>query len=164
MPLVYIGTDTFKSSSKGVYGARFNAATGQLSAPTLAAETVRPSYLASARVGGRWVLYAANEGSSEHDSGISSYTIDPLTGTLSLLNKVASGGAGPCYVSVDGTASSAFAANYAGSSVASFKVQPGGALSEPVEHIDFKQAAFGHHGPNSAQAGRPASALGDDLA
>ena len=38
---VYIGTDTFKGASKGIYLARFNSLTGQLTAPTLAAETVR---------------------------------------------------------------------------------------------------------------------------
>jgi 6-phosphogluconolactonase len=159
-PLVYIGTDTLKSSSKGIYLARFNPATGQLSAPMLAAETVRPSFLASAHVGNRFMLYAANEGADEPSSGVSAFQIDPQSGALKLLNKVSAGGAGPCYVSVDGSASSAFVANYAGSSVASFKVNSDGTLSGPVDRLDFKQKTFGDHGPNAARqdASHPHSA------
>ena len=154
-PLVYLGTDTINSSAKGVYLARFNNATGQLSAPTLAAETVRPSFLATGHIGKRQVLYAANEGQDERSSGISSFLIDPATGSLSPLNKVSAGGSGPCYVSVNATGSAAFCADYAGSAVASFQVKPDGSLSEPVSRLDFRQAAFGHHGPNTARQDAP---------
>jgi 6-phosphogluconolactonase len=159
-PLVYIGTDTINSPSKGIYLARFNPSTGQLSSPTLAAETVRPSFLASAHVGKRQILYAANEGQNEATSGISSFLIDPATGALSPLNKVSAGGAGPCYVSVNATGSAAFCADYAGSAVASFQIKTDGSLSDPVSRLDFRQPAFGHHGPNTARqdASHPHSA------
>jgi 6-phosphogluconolactonase len=153
--LVYIGTDTLNSAAKGIYLARFDAKTGQLSAPTLAAETVRPSFLASAHVGTRPILYAANEGHDEPSSSISAFVIDPATGALKLLNKVSAAGAGPCYVSVDATAHNAFCANYAGSSIASFRIHPDGSLSDPVAKINFKQPAFGHHGPNAARQDAP---------
>jgi len=151
LPLIYIGTDTINSPAKGVYLARFNPATGQLSNPTLAAETVRPSFLASATVGKRQILYAANEGQDEKTSGISSFLIDPATGALTPLNKVSAGGSGPCYVSVNATGSAAFCADYAGSAVASFQVKPDGTLTEPVSRLDFRLPLFGHHGPNSAR-------------
>jgi 6-phosphogluconolactonase len=159
-PLVYIGTDTINSSAKGVYVARFNPATGQLSNPKLAVETVRPSFLASAHVGKRQLLYAANEGQDEKSSGISSFLIDPATGALSPLNKVSAGGSGPCYVSVNATGTAAFCADYAGSAVASFQVKPDGTLTEPVSRLDFRQPVFGHHGPNTARqdASHPHSA------
>ncbi len=153
--LVYIGTDTINSPAKGIYLARFNPATGQLSNPTLAAETVRPSFLASAQAGKRQMLYAANEGQDEKTSGISSFLIDPATGALNSLNKVSAGGSGPCYVSVNVIGTAAFCANYMGSSIASFRVQLDGSLSEPVAHISFKQTAFGHHGPNAARQDAP---------
>jgi 6-phosphogluconolactonase len=159
-PLVYIGTDTINSPAKGIYVARFNPATGQLSIPTLAAETVRPSFLASADVGKRQFLYAANEGQDEKTSGISSFLIDPATGLLHPLNKVSAGGAGPCYVSVNENGTAAFCADYAGSAVASFQVKPDGTLSEPVSRLDFRLPLYGHHGPNSARqdASHPHSA------
>jgi 6-phosphogluconolactonase len=149
-PLVYIGTDTLNSGARGIYLARFNPTTGQLSAPALAAETVRPSYLAAASVGKMKMLYAANEGKDEPSSGISAFTVNPATGALLFVNKVPASGPGPCYVSVDADGGSAFCANYAGSSIASFKLQPNGALSDSIEHISFKQKGFGHQGPNTA--------------
>ncbi len=159
-PIVFIGADTINSPAKGIYLTRFNPATGQLASPTLAAETVRPSFLATASVGKRQILYAANEGQDEKTSGISSFLIDPATGSLTPLNKVSAGGAGPCYVSVNATGSAGFCADYAGSAVASFQIKPDGTLSEPVSRLDFRQPAFGHHGPNSARqdASHPHSA------
>ncbi len=153
--LVYIGTDTLNSAAKGIYLARFNPKTGQLTAPALAAETVRPSFLASAHAGNRPMLYAANEGHDEPSSGLSAFVIEPASGALRLLNKVSAGGSGPCYVSVDATAHAAFCANYAGSSIASFRVHSDGSLSDPVARINFKQPAFGHHGPNAARQDAP---------
>ena len=152
---VYFGTDTLNSPSKGIYLARFDTAKGQLSTPTLAAETLRPSFMAVANVGKHRVLYAANEGNDEASSGVSSFLIDPTTGALTFLNKVSAAGAGPCYVSVDSTGSCAFAANYSGGSIASFRVKPDGSLSDPVDRIDFRQSAFGHHGPNAARQDAP---------
>jgi 6-phosphogluconolactonase len=154
-PLVYIGTDTLNSGARGIYLARFNPTTGQLSAPALAAETVRPSYLAAASVGKMKMLYAANEGKDEPSSGISAFTVNPATGALLFVNKVPASGPGPCYVSVDADGGSAFCANYAGSSIASFKLQPNGALSDSIEHISFKQKGFGHQGPNTARQDAP---------
>lgn len=155
MPLVYIGTDTINSHAKGIYLARFNPATGQLSQPALAAETVRPSFLAAARIGKQNVLYAANEGQDEHTSSVSAFAIDPANGALKLLKSVPAGGTGPCYISVDATGSAAFTANYTGSSVSSFKIYPDGTPSDAVERLDFRQPRFGHHGPNTARQDAP---------
>jgi len=160
LPLVYIGSVPAASNAQGIYVARFNPATGQLSALTLAAETVRPSFLASARLGKRQLLYAANEGDGAADSGVSAYTIDPATGALTFLNKATGGGSGPCYVSVDATASAVFTANYGGRSVTTYQVKPDGSLTPPVEKLDFQNPEFGHHGPNAARqdASHPHSA------
>jgi 6-phosphogluconolactonase len=121
---------------------------------------VRPSFLATATVGKRHLLYAANEGQDEKASGISSFTIDPTTGSLNPLNEVSAGGSGPCYVSVNATGTAAFCADYAGSAVASFQIKPDGTLSDPISRLNFRLPAFGHHGPNSARqdASHPHSA------
>jgi 6-phosphogluconolactonase len=153
--LVYLGGDTINSPAKGIYLARFNPATGQLTAPVLVAECVRPSFMATTTVGKQHILYAANEGQDEHSSGVSAYTINQKDGALTLLGKVSAGGPGPCYVSVDATSSCAFVANYMGSSIASYKIRPDGSLTDPVERIDFRQPSFGHHGPNTARQDAP---------
>ncbi len=154
-PFVYFGTDTDKPGAKGIYVSRFDLSTGQLTQPTLAAESLRPAYLAVNQVRDRRLLYATNEGPSAKTSTVSTYLIDPATGALTLIGQVSSAGAGPCYVSVDASRRSVFVANYAGGSIASYLVRPDGTLSDPVERLDFHQAAFSHHGPNAARQDAP---------
>lgn len=152
---VYFGTDTAKGIAKGIYRARFDPATGRLTAPALAAATLRPSYLAiSAPINGQRRIYAVNE--VEDDSAtVTSYRMDPATGALTGINRVTSAGAGPCYISLDATGNAAFVANYAGSTIATYRVHPDGSLSPPVERINFKDPKFGHRGPVAARQDVP---------
>jgi 6-phosphogluconolactonase len=149
---VYFGTDTAKGVAKGVYLSRFDAATGKLTVPLLVAETLRPAFLAiTPMLQGHRCLYATNEGSDAASSAVSTFLIDAGTGGLRPLNQVSAAAAGPCYVSVDATGHSAFVADYAGSTVATYHVLSNGALSEPVERIGYKDPKFGARGPNANQ-------------
>ena len=152
---VYFGTDTQRGVSKGIYLSRFNPATGQLSTPVLAAATVRPSYLAiSTPVAGHRRIYAANE-ANDSSAMLTSFLMDPANGALHPINQVTATGAGPCYVSLNAGGDAAFVANYAGSSIASYRVLPNGSLSEPVERIDYKNPKFGKRGPAGARQDVP---------
>jgi 6-phosphogluconolactonase len=149
---VYIGTDTSKGVSKGIYQSHFDTIRGQLSAPILVAATARPSFFAITPVGqGRRFLYAVNA-INEPAATATSFAIDPKSGALKQAGQVSSGGAGPAYISVDASGHSAFVANYFGSSIASYRIQPDGTLSQPVDRIDFKdRQKFGALGPNSTR-------------
>src|SRR5271168_5323497 len=153
---VYFGTDTAKGVSKGIYQSHFDTIHGQLSAPVLAAATLRPSFLAVTPVGqGRRCLYAVNA-INDPAATATTFTIDPKTGALNQTGQVTSAGAGPAYISIDDTGHSAFVANYFGGTVASYRIQPDGTLSQPVSHIDFKDhRKFGALGPNSARQDAP---------
>jgi 6-phosphogluconolactonase len=153
---VYIGTDTSKNVSKGIYHSRFDPTKGQLTPPVLAAATARPSFLAVTPVGqARRSLYAVNA-VNDPAATTSTFVIDPKTGALQQTSQVSSGGAGPAYISVDATGHSAFVANYFGSSISSYRIQPEGTLSQPVDRIDFKDhQKFGALGPNSTRQDIP---------
>jgi 6-phosphogluconolactonase len=152
---VYFGTDTAKGVAKGIYRAKFDSATGLLTAPALAAETLRAAYLAvSAPTQGQRRVYAVNELPDE-SATVTSYGMSPATGALAEINRVSSAGAGPCYISLDSTGHAAFVANYAGSTIASYRLRADGGLSEPVERIDFKDAKFGRRGPVTARQDAP---------
>ncbi|WP_263368116.1 lactonase family protein [Edaphobacter bradus] len=153
---VYFGTDTSKGVSKGIYQSRFDPASGHLTPPTLAAVTPRPSYLALAPISqsGRRFLYAVNETNDSSDA-VTTFAMDPKTGALRQIGQVPSGGAGPCYVSVDSTGKSAFVANYSGGTLASYRIAPDGTLSQPVDRIDFHASKFGKRGPNAARQDGP---------
>jgi 6-phosphogluconolactonase len=145
---VYFGTDTSKAGAKGIYASRFDTATGKLSPPMLATPSLRAAFFAVGQMQGRRILHVCNEG-DEHTSTITSYAIDAATGGLKQLGQVSSGGSGPAYISLDADGHSAYVADYAGSAIATYRVQPDGTLSQPVEHLDFNQARFGHKGPNA---------------
>jgi 6-phosphogluconolactonase len=132
--LVYFGTYTGEKS-KGIYVARLDPASGKLSAPELAAETVSPSFLAIHP--NRKFLYAANEvGKFEgkNTGSISAFSIQP-DGKLTLLNQVASAGAAPCHLVVDQTGQAVLVANYVGGNVASFPIHKDGRLGEAAASI-----------------------------
>ena len=81
--------------------------------------------------------------------------MDIATGILTPINQVTATAAGPCYLSLDATDKTAFVANYAGSSIATYHVLPNGTLSEPVERIDYKNPKFGKRGPVTARQEAP---------
>ncbi len=129
--LAYIGTYTTKTQSKGIYAYRFDGATGKLSAMGVAAESADPSFL-TVHPGGKY-LYAVNEignFNGEKSGAVSAYAIDRKTGKLTLLNQVASRGAGPCHISLDKTGKYVLVANYDSGTVAVFPVQSDGQLGK----------------------------------
>jgi 6-phosphogluconolactonase len=145
---VYIGTDTSKGVSKGIYQAHFDTIQGKLTLPVLTAATARPSFLAVTPAGpSKRVLYAVNA-INDPAATSSTFAIDPKTGALHQVGQVTSVGAGPAYISVDFTNHSAFVANYFGGTVVSYRIQPDGTLSQPVDTIDFNDhQKFGALGP-----------------
>jgi 6-phosphogluconolactonase len=168
-PLVFFGTDTSRPAAKGIYSARFDPNVGRFGTPVLAAECLRPTYLALNQIflpmpptpkkqlplpqraapqnPMRSMIYAVNAG-DDKTSGVSSYLLERATGKLTLIGQVPSGGAGPCYVSVDSSGRSAYVANYNGGTIASYKVLADGSLSQPVDRVDFHdREVFGHPGP-----------------
>jgi 6-phosphogluconolactonase len=153
---VYFGTDTAAGAAQGIYLSRFDAANGHLSPAQLIAPTLRPTYLALAppTSGQQRRLYAVNE-VSDPSGTVSSFLINTTSGALSPINQVTSAGAGPCYISVDATGESAFVANYAGSTIASYRIRPDGSLSQPVARIDYKERRFGTRGPVAARQDAP---------
>lgn len=142
-PYVYFGTDTSHPSAKGIYRARFDAAAGHISEPELAADDVRGSFMALNHVNGERFIYVCNEG-DEKSSSIFTYSCDPTNGSLKKIGQVSSGGAGPAYISVDSTGESAYVADYAGGTVATFKVQPDGTLSQPVDIVNVRDRTVFH--------------------
>jgi 6-phosphogluconolactonase len=151
----YFGTDTEKGSSRGIYMARFDEAAGSFTQPELAAATARPSFLAiSQPVGGHRRLYAVNAVANA-SATVTSFLVNPANGALTEINQITSDGAGPCYISLDATGEAAYVANYVGSTIATYRILPNGALSNPIERLDYKESRFGKRGPNPTRQDVP---------
>jgi 6-phosphogluconolactonase len=127
--LVYVGTYTTKTDSKGIYAYTFDPGTGKLSSLGVAAESEDPSFLA-VHPDGKY-LYAVNEidhFGAQKSGAISAFSIDPKSGKLTLLNQAATQGGGPCHISLDKTGQNVLVANYDGGSVAVFPVREDGSV------------------------------------
>jgi 6-phosphogluconolactonase len=133
--LVYVGTYT-GHGSKGIYGYRFDAATGQLTSLGLAAESEQPAFLAADP--SRKFLYASNEMDQYKDQAtgaVSAFAIDQATGKLSLLNEVSAQAPGPAHVRVDRTGKDVVVTNYPLGSVTVLPVLDDGRLGEASDFV-----------------------------
>src|SRR5712671_6472118 len=128
--LVYVGTYTNKTTSKGIYVYNFDPGTGKLTSLGVAAESEDPSFLA-VHPSGKY-LYAVNEidhFGAQKSGAVSAFSIDHKTGKLALLNQAATQGAGPCHISLDKSGKFVLVANYDGGSVAVFPVREDGSIA-----------------------------------
>lgn len=133
--LVYFGSYT-GAKSKGVYVSHFDAQTGKLSEPELAAETRNPSFL-TVHPNQRF-LYSVgevNDFDGKRAGAVSAFALDQKTGKLTLLNQQPSGGSGPCHLALDSKGRCLMVANYGSGSIASMPVQKDGSLGEAVSTI-----------------------------
>jgi 6-phosphogluconolactonase len=131
---VFVGTYTH-SASKGIYSLRFDAGSGQLSPPGLAAETSNPSFLA-AHPNGKF-LYAVGE---DEVGTVSAFSIQPGL-KLQLLNRASSRGKGPCHIEPDRTGKWLFVANYDSGSVAVLPIENNGGLGQAVTVVQHQGAS-----------------------
>ena len=136
---VYVGTYT-RGESKGIYlyklqTQNLEVSQNQTLVPVgLAAEISNPSFLEIDAK--RKLLFAVNEMGQfdgKPTGAVSSFSIDPATGKLSLLNQQPSHGSGPCHLVMDGEGRNVLVANYGSGSVAVLPVSADGRLGEATD-------------------------------
>ena len=145
----YVGTYT-EGGSEGIYSFSLDPVTGKLKDNGLAGKTNNPSFLALTT--DEKFLLSVHETKGENGSPmgfIESFSVNKDDNHLTSLSKVTSGGAHPCYVSVnkDGYV---LAANYTGGNVALLKLDKSGKLSDPL----CVEQHYGN-GPNKARQAEP---------
>ena len=149
---VYIGTYT-GGKSKGIYMSRFDASSGKLSPPELAAATKNPTFLCL-HPNGKF-LYSVGEIDNfggKPAGAVGAYQIEHGTGKLTLLNQQASGGKGPCHLDLDKTGRCLLVANYGSGSVAALPVGADGKLGEAqakIQHSGSSVDASRQEGPHA---------------
>ena len=153
----YVGTYTGEvgagSNGEGIYRFEMNSISGELVHRTLVAKTQDPSWIVIHP--SKKYLFAANEVSDFNGSSgsVSAFAIDATSGDLTALNTVSSGGAGPCYLSVEASGRYVFVANYGGGSIAVIQILEGGMLGTATDiHTDS-----GHLGGTQATNAPPGS-------
>jgi len=142
--LLYISTYSSREGpegsgghGKGIYLFEMDPATGELSQRNVFPNESNPSWIALNPA--KTHLYAGNE-TNEFQAGrsgsVSAYKVDRDSGNLTLVNTVASGGAGPAHLSVHPSGRFVLVANYAGGTVAVLPVRDDGGLetANDVKH------------------------------
>ena len=133
---LFVGTYTegmpAAEGSKGIYVYTFDATTGDVK-PVSTAATQNPSYLAIAP-GGKFV-YAVGETHGATPGSVSAFSFDKTTGKLTFIDKQESGGADPCYVTVDAHRKWAVVANYSGGNFSALPIAADGSLQPATETI-----------------------------
>lgn len=128
----------------GIFRARWNAITGQLSHPELAVSTPHPTYLALHPH--LPVVYACNEVDTP-EAAVSAFTFDRASAILTPLASQQTQGGSPCFASVDRTGRLLFAANYGGGSLAAFPLDAQGKPSAADLFPCANNPVCGTHGP-----------------
>jgi 6-phosphogluconolactonase (cycloisomerase 2 family) len=151
----YVGTYSAgppAGNGRGIHIFDVDPSSGALRERDVFATSVNPSALA--RHPQRTHLYSGNEVSNFEGAktgSVSAYAIEP-GGRLTLVNTVASGGAGPAHISVHPSGRYVFAANYGGGSVAVLPVRPSGELG-PATDVKMHQGTVGPTRATSAPPG-----------
>ena len=122
------------TTAVGVYVYLFDPVAGHLWQECPPAESTNPSFLIVDR-SGRY-LYAINEVASlrgKTGGAVTAFSIDSLSGELTPVRTVTSGGAGPCHVKLTSDGKNLLVANFLGGSLARIPVSENGEIDEPVQ-------------------------------
>jgi 6-phosphogluconolactonase len=148
--ILYVGTYTVRGS-RGIYAYRFDQAFGHLTALGLQAQTTNPSFIAVNQEGG--LVYSVSEISDfkgGQSGSVLSYKAECKTGRLTLLNRLASCGGAPCYISLDKTGKCVFVTNYQSGSIVAFPILEDGRLGCPSAFVQHNGS-----GPNPVRQKGP---------
>jgi 6-phosphogluconolactonase len=149
--MLYVGTYTEKTASKGIYLLRLSPGSGALAIAGVAAETLNPSFVALSPDGA--AAFAVNEVGQldgQPGGGVTAFGRDAASGALRSLGRELTKGADPCYASTDRTGRFLFVANYTGGSIAMDPVLAGGAIGAMTGFIQHHG-----HGPNAERQEGP---------
>lgn len=138
--LVFFGTFSSRGDSEGIYVAKFDSSNGTLSEAEIAAEAVDPSFVEISPSGD--ALFSVERSDQfDGEGAVAAYTIVE-SGALESINRQASGGEGPCHVSLSPDGESVAVANYGSGSVASYRVDKDGSLAKAASAIQHKGSSI----------------------
>lgn len=132
--LLYVGTYTEDGRTDGIHLVRMDSRSGKLRLVGSVNAGANPSFL-TLHPNGR-VLYAVNEVDKYNGNAsgaVTAFAIASDTGALTRRNEQASGGGGPCYVSVDQSGRVVLVANYDGGSVALLPIEADGSVGPATQ-------------------------------
>jgi 6-phosphogluconolactonase len=114
------------SPTKGIFSYKLDPDRVEILEAGRASDFLHASFIAIDPKGR--CLYAVAEGNTSQNSFVAAFSIDSETGKLNVINKVLSGGRGPCHLCVNPTGEAVLVANYNSGSFAAFPIKKDGSL------------------------------------
>lgn len=129
-----VGTYT-SGSSEGIYVYRFDSQTGTFTLEHTEIGVENPSFLTVSPDNS--YVYAVNEASGDNGA-VSAFHFDNKTGKLTFINKQPSGGADPCYLTIDAQQQHVIVGNYSGGNLSVFPIAQDGSLEPSIQTIQHE--------------------------
>ena len=148
---VFIGTNTGKNTtSKGIYSADFDPATGKLTEPKLAAEYQNPGFLAQHPT--KPVIYACGQPAKPFADGTGSVAAFGIGAdhSLKFLCEASSGAKVACHLAVDATGRTVALASYGDGKISTVRLDENGVPTNVVTVISNQGS-----GPNKTRQEGP---------
>lgn len=133
---LFVGTYTDGQPDYGIYIYEFDPSSCELKAVSHGTAITNPSYLTLSPKGN--FLYACTDTKMPGAGSVSAFQFDSISGTLTFLNKQASGGENPVYLTTGKNNEWVINANYTAGSVSAFRTNPDGSLNPSEQLIRFK--------------------------
>lgn len=131
---IYLLVGTYTTGeSEGIYVYQFDTISGYSDFKSMA-KVNNPSYLDISK-DGRFV-YSVSE-TNDNKATANAFSFNKKEGSLKLLNSQLTGGADPCYITIDNESKHVITANYTGGSITAFTMQKDGYLSPASQLISF---------------------------
>ncbi|MBB2168633.1 lactonase family protein [Gluconacetobacter aggeris] len=123
-------------NGQGIALFEMNPTTGALAPVSTFTDIASPSFITlSADHRFLYALSEIDDFNGKHDGSVTAFAVDRLSGELTRLNVVSSGGAVPCHLSVHHSGQYVLVANYVGGSVGVLPIRPDGSLGEPTDIV-----------------------------
>lgn len=137
---LFVGNYTQGTPNKGLFVYAFNNETGQLKKLSHVPNITNPSFIAIAPNG--QYLYACTDTKMPNAGSVSAFKIDSINGRLTFINKQASGGENPVYVSVHQNNRYVVNANYTEGNVSVYTTNENGSLNPYSQLIQFTDSSI----------------------
>lgn len=132
---LFVGTYTNALPDKGIYVYEFDLKTGSLKAISHGENITNPSFLTLSADGN--FIYACTDTKMKNAGSVSAFKFDHLKGSFIFLNKQASAGENPVYVTTSKNSEFIVNANYTEGTVSVFKTRTDGSLEPYIQQIQF---------------------------
>ena len=141
--LLFVGTYTHDTDSKGIYTYRFDEESGAVEATGEVAEVANPSFLAlDPQYRCLYAVAEVSEYEGTPGGGALAYSIDPASGALTPIDHQSTVGPGPCHLVVEASGRYVLAANYGGGSVAMLPIREDGGLGPASDFVQHEGSSI----------------------